>query len=196
MTAEAAAADQEWMAGLSASVLTRTSQSLRTVRTDYACQPPACEGAGQLTPRRHARTSPGRVVRTGTGATSPRACCTYRYRGTSPRACCTYRVPWHYRSAWLEETLVDEAMGDDALDDALCAEIAARRARRQAVERLRVEEVLRVEAKKADDKLKEMEKELRKAELARLEAKRLARDAKEYALLEAVLYDPGSIALC
>ena len=87
-------------------------------------------------------------------------------------------------------------MGDDALDDALCAEIAARRARRQAVERLRVEEVLRVEAKKADDKLKEMEKELRKAELARLEAKRLARDAKEYALLEAVLYDPGSIALC
>ena len=183
MTAEAAAADQEWMAGLSASVLTRTSQSLRTVRTDFACQPPACEGAGQLTPRRHARTSPGRVVRTGTGA-------------TSPRACCTYRVPWHYRSAWLEETLVDEAMGDDALDDALCAEIAARRARRQAVERLRVEEVLRVEAKKADDKLKEMEKELRKAELARLEAKRLARDAKEYALLEAVLYDPGSIALC
>ena len=31
MTAEAAAADEEWMTGLSASVLTRTSQSLRTV---------------------------------------------------------------------------------------------------------------------------------------------------------------------
>ena len=33
--------------------------------------------------------------------------------------------------AWLEETLVDEAMGDDALDEALCAEIAARRARKE-----------------------------------------------------------------
>ena len=50
--------------------------------------------------------------------------------------------------AWLEETLADEAMGDDALDEALCAEIAARRARKQAVERLRVEEVLRKEARK------------------------------------------------
>ena len=171
MTAEAAAADEEWMTGLSASVLTRTSQSLRTVRTGYACQPPACEGAGKLTPRRHARAVP------------------------APGVMYVPRIPWHHRSSWLEETLVDEAMGDDALDDALCAEIAARRARRQAVERLRVEEVLRVEAKKADDKLKEMEKELRKAELARLEAKRLARDAKEYALLEPVLYDPGSVTL-
>ena len=52
--------------------------------------------------------------------------------------------------AWLEETLADEAMGDDALDEALCAEIAARRARKQAVERLRVEEVLRKEARKND----------------------------------------------
>lgn len=62
MTAEEAAADEEWMVGLSAFLLTRTSRSLRTVRSIYAYQPPACEGAGQLTPRRHARTSPGRTV--------------------------------------------------------------------------------------------------------------------------------------
>ena len=41
-----------------------------------------------------------------------------------------------------------EAMGDDALDVALCAEIAARVARRQAAERLRLEDVMRAEAKK------------------------------------------------
>ena len=41
-----------------------------------------------------------------------------------------------------------------------------------------------------------MEKQLRKAELARLEAKRRARDAKEYAALEPLLTDPGSVALC
>ena len=51
-------------------------------------------------------------------------------------------------AAWLEELLVDEAMGDDALDVALCAEIAARVARRQAAERLRLEDVMRAEAKK------------------------------------------------
>ena len=51
-------------------------------------------------------------------------------------------------SAWLEAALVDEAMGDDALDGALCAEIAARLARRQAAERLRLEVVMRAEAKK------------------------------------------------
>ena len=39
-------------------------------------------------------------------------------------------------------------MGDDALDGALCAEIAARLARRQAAERLRLEDVMRAEAKK------------------------------------------------
>ena len=51
-------------------------------------------------------------------------------------------------AAWLEELLVDDAMGDDALDVALCAEIAARIARRQAAERLRLEDVMRAEAKK------------------------------------------------
>ena len=51
-------------------------------------------------------------------------------------------------AAWLEELLVDEAMGDDALDVALCAEIAARVARRQAAERLRLEDMMRAEAKK------------------------------------------------
>ena len=122
-------------------------------------------------------------------------------------------------AAWLEELLVDEAMGDDALDVALCAEIAARLARRQAAERLRLEDMMRAEAKKvtlptlsltlpqpltltlsltptliaarrssqADDKLKEMEKELLKAELARKEKRRLERDAKEFAVLEPVL---------
>ena len=39
-------------------------------------------------------------------------------------------------------------MGDDALDGALCAEIAARLSRRQAAERLRLEDVMRAEAKK------------------------------------------------
>jgi len=43
---------------------------------------------------------------------------------------------------------VDEAMGDDALDVALCEEVAARLARRQAVERLRLEEVMRAEVTK------------------------------------------------
>ena len=38
MTAEEAAADEEWMVGLSAFLLTRTSRSLRTVRTGYAYQ--------------------------------------------------------------------------------------------------------------------------------------------------------------
>ena len=42
-----------------------------------------------------------------------------------------------------------QAMGDDALDVALCEEVAARLARRQAVERLRLEEVMRAEVTRA-----------------------------------------------
>ena len=59
-------------------------------------------------------------------------------------------------SAWLEEALIDEAMGDDALDVALGAEIAARRERRQAVERVRLEVLMRAEAVGADAKLTAM----------------------------------------
>jgi hypothetical protein len=91
------------------------------------------------------------------------ASCVRRRRAAYPEAPCTHqprayrtvrrtvlyrRVPWQPRRAWLEVTLVDEAMGDDALDVALCEEVAARLARRQAVERLRLEEVMRAEVTK------------------------------------------------
>ena len=72
----------------------------------------------------------------------------------------------------VEEWLLDEAKGEDALAEVLAAAAAAKKERRQAAERKKIEEVMWAEAVQADEELEARAEELRLAELARIEAKR------------------------
>ena len=56
-------------------------------------------------------------------------------------------------AAWLEVLLTDEATADNALDAAVSAELADRRARRQAVERRHLEAAMQAEAAELDASL-------------------------------------------
>lgn len=96
----------------------------------------------------------------------------------------------------VEEWLLDEAKGEDALAEVLAAAAAAKKERRQAAERKKIEEVMWAEAVQADEELEARAEELRLAELARIEAKRREKDAQDYARLEPLLRDQKSLPLC
>eukprot|EP00964_Phaeocystis_antarctica_P160631 scaffold132402_cov57-Phaeocystis_antarctica.AAC.2 len=72
-------------------MLTRTSRSLRTVRTGYAYQPPAYVPEAQ-----------------GSCCAMVRTSCAYQ-----PRVCRTYRVPWHPRRQRLHRQGVECRLDPD-----------------------------------------------------------------------------------